>query len=128
VAAALRDRVLYTDRILTYLVRCLLPGVVAVGGTSQQDYLDLYQRMFVTTHEEAPFLDQAELDLLREPGLSVAGGRVLLEPYGESMELIRHLGPQTSLADLEKEYLDRPVGETIGELRCVRHLERAIER
>lgn len=44
------------------------------------------------------------------------------------MEVIRYLGPQTRLADLEKEYLDRPVGETIGELRGVRHLERALDR
>jgi hypothetical protein len=127
VAAALREGVLYVDRILTYLVRCLLPGVVAVGGTSQQDYLALYQRMFVTAHEEAPFLDDADLEHMRQPGLSVTGGRALLEPYGESLELIRHIGPQTRLADLDEAFLDRPVGETIGELRCVRHLERAIE-
>ncbi|MFC0530181.1 hypothetical protein [Phytohabitans kaempferiae] len=128
VAAALRAGVLYVDRVLRYLVRCLLPGVVAVGGTSQQDYLALYQRMFVAAHAEAPFLDGADLDRMRDPGLSVASGRVLLEPYAEALELIRHLGPRTRLADLEDAYLDRPVGETIGELRCVRHLERAIDR
>jgi len=128
VAAALRAGVLYADRILAYLVRCLLPGVVAVGGTSQQDYVALYRRMFVTADAEAPFLDRSDLDRIRQPGHSVAGGRPLLEPYGESLELIRHLGPQTRLADLDEAYLDRPVGETIGELRCVRHLERAIDR
>ncbi len=127
VAAALREGVLYTDRILTYLVRCLLPGVVAVGGTSQQDYLALYQRMFLTAHEEAPFLDHSDVEHMRQLTLSVTGGRALLEPYGESLDMIRHLGPQTRLADLDKAYLDRPVGETIGELRCVRHIERAID-
>jgi hypothetical protein len=128
VAAALRAGVLYADRILAYFVRCLLPGVVAVGGTSQQDYVALYRRMFVAADAEAPFLDRSDLDHIRQPGHSVAGGRPLLEPYGESLELIRHLGPQTRLADLDEAYLDRPVGETIGELRCVRHLERAIDR
>jgi hypothetical protein len=128
VAAALRAGVLYADRILAYLVRCLLPGVVAVGGTSQQDYVALYRRMFVAAHAEAPYLDRADLERIQQPGLSVAGGRPLLEPYGDALDLIRHLGPKTRLADLDEAYLDRPVGETIGELRCVRHLERAIDR
>ncbi|GIJ47851.1 hypothetical protein Val02_47370 [Virgisporangium aliadipatigenens] len=128
VAAALRAGVLYPDRILTYLVRCLLPGVVAVGGTSQQDYVKLYRRMFVLADAETPFLDRSDLEHIRRPGHSVAGGRPLLEPYGEAMELIRRLGPHTRLDDLDDAYLDRPVGETIGELRCVGHLERAIDR
>lgn len=128
VAAALRAGLLYPDRVLAYLVRCLLPGVVAVGGTSQQDYVALYQRMFLAADAETPFLDGADRERVGRPGHSVTGGRPLLEPYGESLELIRHLGPRTRLADLDEAYLDRPVGETIGELRCVRHLERALDR
>lgn len=126
VAAALRAGVLYADRVLAYLVRCLLPGVVAVGGTSQQDYVRLYRRALLETHAEVPFLDRADLDRIRRTDLSRVGGRALLELRGEAFEAVRTLGPGTRLAQLEERFLDRPVGETIGELRCARYLERAL--
>jgi hypothetical protein len=118
-AAALRAGELYADRVLAYLVRCILPGVVAVGGVSQQDYVRLYRRMLLETHAEVPFLTVAELAQVRRADLSRLGGRPLLEPVGEARELVRTLGPATPLGELERAYLDRPIGETIGELRCL---------
>jgi hypothetical protein len=118
-AKALRNGDLYADRVLAYLVRCVLPGVVAVGGVNQQDYLRLYRQMLLETQMEVPFLGPAELVQACRADLSRLGGRPLLEPTGEAMELIRHLGPRTRLRDLEDAYLDRPVGETMGNLRCL---------
>jgi hypothetical protein len=115
----LRNGDFYADRVLAYLVRCILPGVVAVGGVNQQDYLGLYRQMLLDTHRDVPFLGPAELVQAGRGDLTRLGGRPLLEPTGEAMELIRHLGPRTRLRDLEDAYLDRPVGATIGELRCL---------
>jgi hypothetical protein len=119
IAEALRAGVLYADRVLAYLVRCLLPGVVAIGGVSQQDYLRLYRRMLLEADAETPILSAAERAVVRRPGLSRLGGRPLLEPTGDELQLIRMLGPATRLADLEDAFLDRPVGVTIGNLRCL---------
>ena len=127
VADALRAGLLYPDRILAYTVRSLLPGVVAVGGTSQQDYLPMYQRMLLDTHHEVPFLSAAEVHRLRRGDLSRLGGRALFEPTGEALEMIRHLGPSTPLPALAAEFLPRPVGEAAGGLRAARHVLRAIE-
>ncbi|MEJ3741909.1 hypothetical protein WEI85_01225 [Actinomycetes bacterium KLBMP 9797] len=126
VAAAFRAGVLHADRILAYLVRCLLPGVVAVGGTSQQDYVRLYRRMLLETHAATPFLDQADVARISRVDLSRVGGRPLLELRGEALDMVRMLGPGTRLRELDEQFFDLPVGETIGDLRCVRHIERAM--
>lgn len=119
IAAALRAGVLYADRVLAYLVRCLLPGVVAIGGVSQQDYVALYRRMLLEADAETPLLSAAERAVARRPGLSRLGGRPLVEPAGDVLELIRTLGPASPLGELERAVLDRPVGTTIGNLRCL---------
>lgn len=123
VAAALRSGELFADRVLAYLVRCLLPGVVAVGGTAQQDYVALYRRIVAEAHARAPFLCPADLARATRPDLSRIGGRPLLELPAQARELIATLGPRTRLADLDEAFFDRPVGETIGSLRAARHLE-----
>ncbi|GFJ89080.1 hypothetical protein [Phytohabitans rumicis] len=82
--------------------------------------------MLVEAHEEVPFLSQADLNRVRRPDLSVVGGRPLLELTGEAFDYVRHLGPATRLSELEETYLDRPVGETIGDLRCAAYLERSL--
>jgi hypothetical protein len=94
---------------------------------SQQDYVTLYRRMLLEAHAQAPFLSPAEFAQVRRPDLSRLGGRALLEPYGEAADVIRNLGPQVSVAALEAAYLDRPVGETVGRLRCVGHLLRKLD-
>lgn len=45
VIAQLRAGNIYMDRMVAYLLRCLMPGVIAMGGTSQQDYLSEYQKI-----------------------------------------------------------------------------------
>jgi hypothetical protein len=124
---ALRAGDLHPDRVLTYLVHCLLPGVVAVGGVSQQDYVKLYRRILLETHAEVPFLDTDDLAQVSRPDLSRLGGRSLLSLSREEAPFIRLLGPQTPLGELEARYLDRPVGETIGDLPVVGHLIRKLD-
>lgn len=127
IASALRAGVLYVDRVLGYIVRCLLPGAVAIGGTSQQDYVRLYQRMLLEAHDEVPFLDTEDLERVRRTDHSRLGGRPLLELSREDFSGIRTLGPDTDLSRLAKKFLDLPVGETIGDLKCARYIERAME-
>jgi hypothetical protein len=124
---ALRAGDIHPDRVLTYIVHCLLPGVVAVGGVSQQDYVKLYRRILLGTHAEVPFLDADELDQVSRPDLSRLGGRSLLSLSREDAPFIRQLGPRTALGEMAARYLDRPVGETVGELPVVGHLIRKLD-
>ncbi|KRV46480.1 hypothetical protein AQ490_11315 [Wenjunlia vitaminophila] len=128
VAAALRAGVLHTDRVLAYLVRCLLPGVVAVGGTSQQDYVRLYVRLLTETHRRVPFLDAAEVATVTTPGLSRLGGMPLLHLDHPATLPLTHLSPTTDLAAVARQVLDQRVGHTIGTLSCARYFDEALAR
>lgn len=118
IAAALRRGDLYTDRLLAYLVRCLLPGAVAVGGTIQQDYVASYREILLETHRRCPFLTESELRVLRWGDVSRLGGAPLIELDPASRQLFSTLGPDSDLAGWAEANLDRTVGETIGTLRC----------
>jgi hypothetical protein len=122
-AEALRTGVIYGDRVLAYLARCLLPGVVAVGGTSQQDYVDCYRQMMLATHGDVAFLDADEVATLRRPDLSRIGGAALTELTGELARVVAELGRDARLADIDGLILDRTVGATLGTLACARYLE-----
>jgi hypothetical protein len=133
VARALSDGTLWCDRILAYAVRCLFPGIVAVGGTSQQDYVHLYQRLLLDTHGREPFLDAADLAAVADPGASRLGGAPLLEdgPDQDGLGLFAHLGLEGAGADLrrlERSLLDRPLGETVGQLSCASYFEILLAR
>lgn len=128
IATALRGGVLYCDRVTAYTVRCLLPGVVAVGGTSQQDYVKLYRRALLETHRRVPFLTQVEAERIDSPSLSRLGGMPLIELDAEAEELLQQLGPSTRLETLERRYLGRPLSVTIGALRCAEYLLPALDR
>lgn len=127
-AAALRSGQLFVDRILAYLVRCLLPGVIAVGGTSQQDYVALYQEMLLACHETRPFMDEAEIVAVSHPGASRLGGAPLLELDEEQRETIANLGHKTALDAFLRPCLERTVGETIGDLRCAEYLDVILDK
>jgi hypothetical protein len=128
VAAGLRAGRLYCDRLLAYTVRCLLPGVVAVGGTSQQDYVALYSRALLETHRQTPFLEATDAIRVGSPGLSRLGGMALLELDPGAAALLARLGPGLRLGQLEEAHLDRPLGETIGSLACAGYLEPKLAR
>ena len=127
-SAALRRGDLYGDRILAYLVRCLLPGVVAVGGTVQQDYVELYRRMLIETHRQVPFLDAADILRLQDPNLTRLGGAPLVELDVATKEEISWLGPHTSLTGMAERMLGVPLSRSIGMMRCAWFYDALLDR
>jgi hypothetical protein len=128
ISRALRDRVLYCDRVLAYATRCLVPGIVAVGGSSQQDYVHLYQKLFLATHQQVAFLDEGVRDAIADPGASRLGGAPLVELNQEQWAFLQRLGPELKLVELERVVLDRTVGESIGRLSCASYFETLLRR
>ncbi|MFB4426009.1 hypothetical protein C5F59_033650 [Streptomyces sp. QL37] len=118
VAAALRAGDLHGDRVLAYLVRSMLPGAVAVGGSVQQDYTAAYRTMLAKTQEVTPFLDAEELATVLDPGLSRLGGAPLLEPPPAEHAAWDRLGVGADPAGLVAPWLERTVGEAVGGLDC----------
>jgi len=128
IAAAIRRGELVGDRIMSYLVRCLLPGVVAVGGTVQQDYVEAYQMMLRQTHAVHPFLTDTELRTVMHPGLTRLGGAPLVELDDVNRARFADLGPATDLSAFEQRQLDEPIGRTVGNLSCAWFYEHNLRR
>lgn len=128
ITAALRDGHLFVDRIIAYFIRCLLPGVTAVGGTSQQDYVALYQKMMLACQKAAPFMDEEETTCVSRAGASRLGGAPLLELDGEQREILAGLDRKTSLDAFLRPSLERTVGETIGNFDCARYFEATLNK
>lgn len=122
VSQAVRDEIVYPDRILAYLARCILPRVTAIGGTSQQDYVRLYRQMILETHRREPFLDQHDRESVDDESTSLLGGAPLIERVGETAELLEDLGPGCDLGGFERRMTNQPLGRTIGTLSCADYL------
>ena len=127
-ASALRSGDLYGDRIASYLVRCLLPGAVAVGGPVQQDYVEAYRQMIIETHRVIPFLSSAEQAAVRHSRASRLGGAPLLELDAGAERAMRTLGPRTDLKAWSSAFMSRPVRDTIGTLRCTWYYDDLLDR
>ena len=121
-AAAVRRGELVPDIILISLARCLLPGVDAIGGPSQQDYVALYQRLLLGCDDAAGLLSARDRATAARPYPSRLGGAPLLEVDEELQSDLDRLTPGTKAADVLGPYLDLSVGETIGTLSCAQYL------
>lgn len=121
-AHLLRTGKIYADRILAYLSRCLLPGVVAIGGSSQQDYVALYQRLFLRVDDEVSFLDDAGRKNLGNMSLSRVGGALLVEQNENLREALQTLGATQDAVETLNTFLDQPLGKCIGTLRDAQYL------
>lgn len=123
VAKALRTGDLYADRIITYLVTCLLPGVVALGGTSQQDYVTLYQRMIAICQDECGFMNTGDAARVCRPSSSRLGGAPLLELDHRGRALLAGLTPHSPLEQFAQEFMDRTVEDSVGSLACAAYFD-----
>ena len=128
IAKALRCGRLIPDRIFIYFARCLLPGVRAIGGTSQQDHLVLYRELLGQCDQELDLLDEAERANLADTALSRLGGAPLIEPTLSMAETLAHLGRDVDWIGLLASVMPRPLVDTVGRLQCASYLERAIMR
>lgn len=129
IVAALRSGDLHSDRFLAYMVRSLLPGAIAVGGSVQQDYVDTYRHILLETHRICPYLGETEITTVSRPDLSRLGGMPLVElTLPEHKSRLSTLHPGSDLSWFDEEYLDRPVRQTIGRLDCVWFYENYLRR
>lgn len=128
IVAAIRSGRLVPDRLLIYFVRCILPGVRAVGGTSQQDSVHLYSRLLLDVDNAFGFLDRSERINAECRSISVLGGAPLIELTPDTTESIRHVGRNAPLERWYVPYMERPIGEVIGNLACAGYMENGLQR
>lgn len=121
-ACAIDDGLLVPDIVLIFLARCILSGIDAIGGPSQQDYVALYQKLLLDTDAIFNILTPAERKTSGRPNASRLGGAPLLEPGPELQQRLDGMSPGCSVASLFLESMDRPVCETIGRLTSAQYL------
>lgn len=127
-AEGLRDGRLFASRFMAYLVRCLLPEAVAIGGSVQQDYVAGYREILQATHARTGFLSARDLEAVRREDTSRLGGRPLLEPTRELHDAVQELDGDTDLDALAEVFLDQTVGRTVGSLHTVRFYDQILQR
>lgn len=121
-ARELRNKNIYVDRMMAYLLRCLLPNVVAIGGTSQQDYLLGYQQIFLDTHSEVPFLDQDCLEQFNNSSMSRFGGYPLIKMGSQASFPLNEFGQLNNIDTFVSTNINRKLIQTIGDFSCASYL------
>lgn len=119
IIAMLRTGRAYASRFVAYTIRCMLPGVIALGGSVQQDYVQDYRRILLATDDLQPFMCADERAAIEWSGASRVSGRPLLEPDGMLATAIQKLSSYEDIAEFEEQLLARPLSVTIGRLSTV---------
>lgn len=78
-AQMLEDGRLYCDRFLGYTVRCFYSGIKALGGTSQQDSIELYQNILSKSNTQIPFMTTEMENLCFREELTFLAGAPLFD-------------------------------------------------
>ncbi len=120
----LRRRRLYPDLMLAYIALVLLPGVVAVGGASQQEYLPLIREILISAHRMCPFLTAGDRDRLRSVDYSRMIGPALVELSAPQRHTLLMLSERTHLDEFEADAFGGPLRESAGSLGYLRYLHR----
>jgi hypothetical protein len=122
VAAAIRDGILFADIILIYIARCLLSGIDAIGGASQQDYVDMFRRILLACDKETGLLSDDERWTVQRPYPSRLGGAILLGPGTTFDHILNTMKPFDNLVPQISDLLNLTVGEAVGSLSSASYI------
>jgi hypothetical protein len=118
----IRMRDLIPNKMLIYFVRCLLPGIRAIGGTSQQDYLSYYRTLLLELHRHAGLLDTDDFLNVSRDDLNQLGGAPLIEADSRLTETLAFASHKTDWDAAFARFLSRPLSDTVGTLNCADYL------
>lgn len=117
VAAALEERALLPDRILSDAVLSILPGVVLLGGPTHHEGHAIVEAIFESFSPGCAQLRTATCDL----GSRMIGGLVEVTP--PIAKLIGNLSARTELDAFEDDVLRRPLRKTLGKMRYFEYVK-----
>lgn len=118
----LAARCLIPTKMLIYFARCLLPGIRAIGGTSQQDYLRHYQALLLATHAQTDLLASDDLANASRTDLNGFGGAALVEPDTALEHIIAHAAGHVDWGEALGRFVRKPLRQTVGALECAAYL------
>ena len=116
-ACALKDRILYPDLILSNILGHILPNIIAVGGTSQLEYLPNIVKMldeFLTKNNL-----KKELLLKNNKKLNVSAygrliGPSLIKFTKTDKKFIDNLNSESNLEEFKQSFCNKKIGNTLN--------------
>ncbi|NHB89165.1 hypothetical protein [Photorhabdus tasmaniensis] len=112
----------FCDRFLGYMMRCLVSGVRAIGGTSQQDSIEHYLEIIRRTDSEISFLNEKDKEVIFRDKATMLSGSALIEIDDELYKVLNDLNPDSDLSGLSSALLSNTVRSSIGEFACAAYL------
>ncbi|PQQ36108.1 hypothetical protein C6H68_21290 [Photorhabdus luminescens] len=112
----------FCDRFLGYIVRCLVSGIRALGGTSQQDSVEHYLEIIRRTDNEISFLNEKDKTVIFRDKASMLSGSALIEIRDDLYKVLDNLNPDSDLSGLSSLLLSNTVRSSIGEFTCADYL------
>ncbi|MCC6932707.1 MAG: hypothetical protein IT292_05580 [Deltaproteobacteria bacterium] len=105
---------LFPDLILSYLVLCVLPNSVALGGPSQCEHIQAIQEILWETHRVTGFLSPG---VNQQSFCSLSSRLVthlLIEDNPKYYSVISSLSGRTVVEELEQEIERKTIGQLVG--------------
>lgn len=119
----LATRVLYPDLVITYLALVVLPGLTAVGGASQHEYLPRIEEIVLRTHDLGVTFPAAVIARCHARAHSALIGPALLELTPQQRSAVLFLSESSDLDAFERDVMQRPIRESAGNLTYLRYLD-----
>lgn len=110
----LKTRFLVPDQFLGYVVRSILPGVIALGGTSQHDYMTAFHLTVLKADQKASFLSQRERATICAFDASRLGGAALVQDLSQFQNELIYAQTFLDGTPLENLLLQSTLGNLLG--------------
>jgi hypothetical protein len=112
---------LFPDLIMSYIALSIFPEVVALGGSSQQEYLPIIVKVILETHAKTAFLTAAEHERLSNSNTSRLSGAALIALTPNQRRVIGLMNSKTDLDSFESELLYTTLGPSLGDFDYYRY-------
>jgi hypothetical protein len=118
ITKALKNRTLYGDLIFSYICLHLLPNTQAFGGTSQQEYLPIIQKILSTVDFHNKIFPESYSNQLKQSSKFL--GTELLASI-QTDNIVSQLENQMQLTSFENSFLNKNIGDLVGTLSKYSH-------
>jgi hypothetical protein len=118
----LRQKDVYCDLSLSYTFTFILPNILALAGTSQQEYLTPMKNILLMSNiNNTLFNETTSNNIKSQKNCSLINASLLELPQKE-ISLLEQLDRTLDLSQLEYDFVNKPIEETLGSFSKFRYM------
>lgn len=114
ISEALLNRQIYPDLVLSNIFGHILPNIIAMGGTSQLEYLPIIGRMLDEYLSRNKLYSESEMEKLRNGNFGRLIGPSLLTLSQSEKKFIENLDTDSDLEEFKASFCDRRIGDVLN--------------